>query len=783
MINTKANASVRFAFMLIAGAVIIIAAVGIISFLNKPNVINGGDVKNFKSIGELTNFLKQSQETDYYNGGFGEAMLRGGDVTTAIAEDSAAPSVAKADGANEAGGSANDYSQTNIQVNGVDEPDIVKNDGKYIYLVNDYGNSITISEVYPADNMKIVSEINLSDKENSRYVRNIFLNEDKLIVLGQETISYIEGESSNGKTESSSSKIGIIAPDYYPQRYTPKTFVQIYDISDREEPKLIDKVSGDGDYSDARMIGDYVYVIATKYVYLDGGDIILPALDVNGIEKQAMPTDIYYFPGYDSSYVFTNVLALDINDGKKSEMKTYLTGQSSQIYVSNDNIYLTSQKRVEMKDYYERLVKEVVLPILPNEESEKIEEIIEDNEKYTYETYGNIARILDDYSNSLNGDEKEKFDKELLERLEKFQIDLSKEREKTVIHRISIDKLDANYEGSGEVPGYTESQFSLDEYKGYLRISTTTGNSWGWGSGRAESLNHLYVLNINDKDMPIVGSVEDLAPGERIYSTRYIGDRAYIVTFRQVDPLYVLDLSNPSSPEVLGYLKVTGYSDYLHPYDDEGNFIIGVGKEASTDGRTQGIKISLFDATDVENPKEIAKYEIEQGKNGWSNSDALNDHKAFLFDREKELLVIPVSYSKEIGRTEQGWYDYEYWQGAYVFKINKEEIKLRKAITHETKTEDDKNQRYGWYGSSDYVKRSLFMDDTLYTISNKLIKASDLSTENVDEIDNLKLPFEEFNYPYPLYADDVAVETEISSGSSGFALVTPDAPVSDNELK
>ena len=230
-------------------------------------------------------------------------------------------------------------------------------------------------------------------------------------------------------------------------------------------------------------------------------------------------------------------------------------------------------------------------------------------------------------------------------------------------------------------------------------------------------------------------------------------------------------------------MKVTGYSDYLHPYDDEGNFIIGVGKEASTDGRTQGIKISLFDATDVENPKEIAKYEIEQGKNGWSNSDALNDHKAFLFDREKELLVIPVSYSKEIGRTEQGWYDYEYWQGAYVFKINKEEIKLRKAITHETKTEDDKNQRYGWYGSSDYVKRSLFMDDTLYTISNKLIKASDLSTENVDEIDNLKLPFEEFNYPYPLYADDVAVETEISSGSSGFALVTPDAPVSDNELK
>ncbi|PIN91281.1 hypothetical protein COU57_01230 [Candidatus Pacearchaeota archaeon CG10_big_fil_rev_8_21_14_0_10_32_14] len=780
MENKKANSTMRFAFMLIVGAVIIIAAIGIISVVTKPKVLNGDDVRTFKSLDEIKNFLKDSQGRDYYYGGFGfdrggvTAQFETSRSTADMAKSSDAPTVSR----NDDGGSANanDYSQTNIQVKGVDEPDIVKNDGKYIYLVNNYGNSVIISQAYPADNMKIVSEINLSDKENTRYVRNIFLNGNKLIVLGQETNSYVYGEDAKVDKERASEKIGIIAPDYYPQRYTPKTFVRVYDVTDRENPELVNKVSEDGDYSDARMIDDFVYVITTKYVNVNSGDVILPTLSVNGVEKQAMPTDIYYFPGYDSSYVFTNILALDINDAKDSEMKTYLTGYTSQLYVSNDNIYLTSQKRIEYKNYYEKLLDEVVMPLLPNEEGDKIKEILDDEDLQTYEKYGQIAEIIDSYSNSLDGSDKEEFDKKLLENLEKFQVEIEKEREKTVIQRISIDKLDIEYKGSGEVPGYTESQFSLDENDGYLRVATTTGN---W---RDTSLNHLYILDIRDKDMPIVGSVEDLAKGERIYSARFIGDRAYMVTFRQVDPLYVLDLSDPKDPKVLGYLKVTGYSDYLHPYDDDGNFIIGVGKEASSDGRAQGVKISLFDATDVSNPKEIAKYEIAQGKNGWSNSDALYDHKAFLFDREKELLVIPVSYSKEIGKNENdAEYRYEYWQGAFVFKINKEEITLRKAITHDIKKEDDKNQRYGWYGSSDYVKRSLFMEDTLYTISNKLIKASDLSTENVDEIDNLKLPFEEYNYPVP-YANDVAVKSASTSISSGFTLVTPDSPVSDMEL-
>jgi uncharacterized secreted protein with C-terminal beta-propeller domain len=144
----------------------------------------------------------------------------------------------------------------------------------------------------------------------------------------------------------------------------------------------------------------------------------------------------------------------------------------------------------------------------------------------------------------------------------------------------------------------------------------------------------------------IVGKVEDLAQGERIYSTRFLGDKAYMVTFRQVDPLYVIDVSDADDPRVLGYLKVTGYSSYLHPYDE--NHLIGVGMQATEEGRMQGLKIALFDVSDFENPKELSTYDFTvraPNMHSYSYSEALHDHKAFLFDKEKELLVIPVSSS------------------------------------------------------------------------------------------------------------------------------------------
>ncbi len=201
----------------------------------------------------------------------------------------------------------------------------------------------------------------------------------------------------------------------------------------------------------------------------------------------------------------------------------------------------------------------------------------------------------------------------------------------------------------------------------------------------AKSTNNVYVL---DQNLDIYGRLENLAPGEQIYSARFMGNRCYLVTFKKVDPLFVIDLTDPGQPEVLGELKITGYSDYLHPYDE--NHVIGIGKEAvaAEEGDFawyQGVKISLFDVSDVANPKEIAKYEI--GDRG-TDSPVLNDHKAFLFDRSKNLLVLPVSVaeidpSQYPGGMPSWAYGEVVWQGAYVFDISLERgLELRGKITH-----------------------------------------------------------------------------------------------------
>ena len=311
---------------------------------------------------------------------------------------------------------------------------------------------------------------------------------------------------------------------------------------------------------------------------------------------------------------------------------------------------------------------------------------------------------------------------------------------KTSIHRIHVEGDEIEYVASGEVPGMVLNQFCMDEYDGHFRVATTT-----YGE---TTRNHVYIL---DMDLNIVGSLEDLAPGETIYSARFMGERGYLVTFKQVDPLFVIDLSDPYNPEELGYLKVTGYSDYLHPYDE--NHIIGIGKETTDAGEFAwylGVKISLFDVTDVSNPVEISKYEI--GDRG-TDSPVLWDHKAFLFDKSRNLLVMPVLVA-EIDESEYpegvpSWaYGEPVWQGAYVFHISPDVgLNLTGGITH---IEDlaDLEQDYPYFYSPFAVTRSLYIDDVLYTISQAKIMMNSL--ENLDYINEVELPYSTWTSPeYP----------------------------------
>src|SRR3989338_1312817 len=233
---------------------------------------------------------------------------------------------------------ADSYSQTNVQIEGVDEPDIVKNDGKYIYTVVD-SKKVVIVNAYPADDMKILSEIDFStDDENNYYgnVYNIFIKEDKLIVFtrGLETI-----ESGVDCTEETYS-LGIRCGGYSKQL----TKINVYDVSDRENPELEDEFVVDGDYIDARMINGYVYVISNKYINSYNG-VDLPVYSVNSVEKTVAPNDIYYFDYPDSGYTFTTITAVDLGKGK-ADSRVFLAGYSSTIFVSEDNIYFSYQKSI-----------------------------------------------------------------------------------------------------------------------------------------------------------------------------------------------------------------------------------------------------------------------------------------------------------------------------------------------------------------------------------------------------------------------------------------------------
>jgi uncharacterized secreted protein with C-terminal beta-propeller domain len=300
-------------------------------------------------------------------------------------------------------------------------------------------------------------------------------------------------------------------------------------------------------------------------------------------------------------------------------------------------------------------------------------------------------------------------------------------------------------------------QFSMDEYDGYFRVATTTHGE--------KPLNNVYVLNMA---LNITGSLEGLAPGETIYSARFMGERCYVVTFRNIDPLFVIDLSNPDAPKVLGELKITGYSSYLHPYDE--THIIGIGKETVAEREDfawyQGVKISLFDVSDVNNPEVVDNVTI--GHRG-TDSPVLWDHKAFLFDKERNLLVIPVLEAKVDeslypGEVRPDAYGRPVWQGAYVFDISIDDgLQLRGKITH-VENITDPEQGYYYFYSPFAVERSLYIDDVLYTISDAKIMMNSL--DNLDYINEVKLPYSTWT-PYEYLPGETRSEEPSAGAQSG----------------
>lgn len=282
----------------------------------------------------------------------------------------------------------------------------------------------------------------------------------------------------------------------------------------------------------------------------------------------------------------------------------------------------------------------------------------------------------------------------------------------TTVFKFEVSKNGLNFKRKGQVPGMLLNQFSMDEHKGYFRVATTKNMV------QAQSENNLYVL---DGNLNVVGKIEGLAKGERIYSVRFMGDRGYAVTFKNIDPLFALDLKDPRDPQVAGELKIPGFSSYLHPYDE--THLIGFGRDmeekklpnSQTVAVRKGIKLTMFDVADLKHPKEMFTTTIGDAS---AHSQLEQNHKALLFSKDKDLFAFPLVQYQANSQPFSGFYVYG--------------IDLEKGFVRKGTVAQNENTAQGFTSA-----RMLYIGDTLYSLSGTVFKFHDVHT-----LQEVRPPFE-----------------------------------------
>ena len=622
IINKKStNSKLKYVLTTSLIVLLLITIISIPKSIHEPDIIASSKVSNLESINSFENLHSILKENNSRYGSdnnhiYREDMLESStDSTLDIVPNSFS------DSNSDVSKSESDHSSTNIQVEGVDEADIVKTDGNYIYYA--INSKIVIADVRDNSNIQIVSSIDLKSIRSSK---EMYLKDDKLVV--------IYGKYDNSKSS------------YF-------TYTNLYNISDPNRPKLEREVVIEGNYLSSRMINNDVYVLSNESVHFYIDDIeayennkeeITPEYkdSIYSNEMKCITYDrMYCMPdNRDNSYL--TIGSFNITNDDKANIDTYL-GAGENIYMSQDNLYVLST-RYEHLDSPMPLVRELVDSVL----------FSPTNSSTTY------------------------------------------------ISKFNLKDGIANFQTDVSVKGEILNQFSVDEYNGYLRVAITEDGE--------VSTNNLYTF---DNNLNPCGSIKDLALGEKIYSVRFMGKKAYVVTFVEIDPLFVLDLANPYNPKVLGELKIPGYITYMHPYDE--NHIIGFGydTEVSNYGNVSNtsFKMALFDVTDPTNPKELFTEKL--GGKGTS-SELLNNHKALLFSKEKDLLAFPIRIKENYS---------EKFEGAVVYGLTLENGFTKKGdITHENYSPSS-SYRYNY---CDKIDRIIYINDDLYTLSLGMIKSTNM---------------------------------------------------------
>lgn len=642
---------------------------------DKPTQTLSNLTSQVGTINSCDALAERFHEFNYYQPYYFEEPMLFNDIMMEAEESVGMPAPTADSAADLASSSKAEFSETNIQEVGVDEPDTVKTNGSHIFTINSNYNTPAV-QITSVDGGNL--SLDASVLFNKSKPRGLFLNNDQLIVIASsdfynitpfsssdEDIVFVDSETS---IETAQAKLEASQPDFEIMeeslsmpylRDENKLEVYIFDISSTTEPSLLRKVSVEGSYNNARLINDQLLFVSNYNPYFIGdkeeikGEELIPEVtyDNQSPQKISECTDIKYLPNH-SGMNFLVVSSLDTKTQDSKLDSEVVIASTSDIYVSKENMYLTQPS-------------------------------------YNYQRFSDFE---------------------------------AEEGIKTNIFKFNILPSGIDLNGVMSVPGTPLNQFSMSEYNGEFRVATTSDQ---WGISGNDSQNNLYIF---DKNLNRVGVLEGLAPGERIFSTRFIGEKAYMVTFRQVDPLFVIDLSNSSNPKVLGELKIPGFSDYLHPYDE--NHLLGFGKDATLDGFAQGMKVSLFNVEDPTNPTQLHTFNI--GDRGTS-SELLYNHKALLFSKEKNIMAFPVSIYTKKSPGVDSWGDLSF-VGALNLGLDLEKgFTEQGRYTHLDSAVD--GEEYWSYADVDQIQRILYIGDNLYTISNHKIQ----SHFGQDTLDTLNL--------------------------------------------
>jgi uncharacterized secreted protein with C-terminal beta-propeller domain len=592
--------------------------------------------------------------------GYGYGYFLGDDVV--FEEDvvaSEAPVARGADAAAPEASQESSYSTTNVQERGVDEPDIVKTDGSRIIVLS--GGSLRYVDITDE-----TPELRGTLYFDRGWGHELLVSGDRAIVV------------STGSRYSAVPEPGpdVWSEDLHRFPSIDVTRISEVDLSDPDELRVVRDLYIDGSYVSARLVGDTARLVmrsqptGLEFTFPKGSGLrsereaeeanrqviddstidnwlpfyVLEDLET-GEESEGTLVDCgaVHAPPDFSGLGTTSVVTIDLSSGLRPGAAASVFAAGDTVYATLDSLYVATNPWV-----------------------------------------GDVFALAEDDREGLAG------------------------RMTTSIHKFDTSSPEAVvYLATGEVPGYLLNQWAMSEHDGNLRVaSTDAGSVWGFApEGGSESF--LTVLAERGDDLATVGRVGDLGRGERIYAVRYVGDLGLVVTFRQVDPLYTIDLSDPENPQVRGELKIPGYSAYLHPVGED--LVLGIGQDADLDGRTEGSQVSLFDVSDLDDPVRVAKKTFRDGY-----SEVESDHRAFLHWAAEGVSFVPMQrwgYNEWTGEE-------EFFSGLVVFEIDEDGMTQRGTLSHPDE----------WSS----IRRSIVVDDVVYTVSDSGIAANDLG--DLDEI-------------------------------------------------